>query len=184
MFWTGYNTIDCAFFVTRYNMLYLFKSNAGQKGVTENDMKCPYCLHTDTKVTNKRDSGNLTRRRRECLKCNRRFSTHETVEWSVIKVIKKNGIQEPFSRDKIKVGIVKACEKRPVTENHIEKMINNIEDKVRKRKFPVKTEYIGELISKELKKIDKVAYIRFASVYRDFTDISDFKKEIRDLIKK
>jgi len=147
-------------------------------------MICPYCLNTETKVTNKRDTGDLTRRRRECLKCNRRFSTHEKVEWSVIKVIKKNNVREPFSREKIKIGISKACEKRPVTDIHIDKMINSIEDKIRKRKIPVKTDYIGELISKELKKVDKVAYIRFASVYRDFTDISDFKKEIRDLLKR
>ena len=87
-------------------------------------MICPYCLHEETKVTDKRDTGNLTRRRRECLKCGKRFSTHETVEWSEIKVIKKNGQSEKFDREKIKLGISKACEKRPVKEERIEKMIS------------------------------------------------------------
>jgi len=147
-------------------------------------MLCPFCQHEETKVTDKRDSGNLTRRRRECLKCIKRFSTHETVEWSDVKVIKKNGRREPFKREKVKSGIMKACEKRPVSEEKIEKMLNKIEERIRKKGKEVKSDFIGELISRELKKIDKVAYIRFASVYRDFTDISDFKKEIRDLIKK
>ena len=126
----------------------------------------------------------MTRRRRECLKCAKRFSTHEKVEWSEFKVIKKSGQKQHFDRDKIKSGIKKACEKRPVDEAKIEKMVNNIESRVRKKGKEVETDFIGELVSKELKKIDKVAYIRFASVYRDFTDISDFKKEIRELIKK
>lgn len=147
-------------------------------------MLCPYCSHTETKVTDKRDSGSLTRRRRECLKCEKRFSTHETVEWSELKVIKKNGKREPFSRQKIKSGIMRACEKRPVSEERIEKMINNIEERLRKKGKEVKAIMIGELVSRELKKTDKVAYIRFASVYRDFTDIADFKREIRELIRK
>ncbi len=147
-------------------------------------MQCPFCLHNETKVTDKRDSGRITRRRRECLKCNKRFSTHEAVEWSEIKVIKKSGKRETFDQNKLKMGIQKACEKRPVSEDTINKMINLIEDKIRKRGKEVRTDYIGELVSRELKKIDKVAYIRFASVYRDFTDISDFKKEIKDLISK
>ena len=147
-------------------------------------MLCPYCSHEETKVTDKRDAGNITRRRRECLKCSKRFSTHETVEWDDIKVIKKNGNREPYNREKIKIGVMKACEKRPVSEERIEKMINSIEEKIRKRGKEVKSSFIGELISKELKKIDKVAYIRFASVYRDFADISDFKKEIKELIKR
>jgi len=147
-------------------------------------MLCPFCTNAETKVTDKRDAGNLTRRRRECLKCEKRFSTHETVEWSEVKVIKKNGQRESFDRNKIRLGVMKACEKRPVSEEKIEKMLNMIEEKVRKKGKEVKTDFIGELTSRELKKLDKVAYIRFASVYRDFTDISDFKKEIRDLIKK
>ncbi|MCH7568130.1 MAG: transcriptional repressor NrdR [Nanoarchaeota archaeon] len=147
-------------------------------------MLCPFCSHSETKVTDKRDAGRITRRRRECLKCSKRFSTHEKVEWSEIKVIKKDGKREPFSREKIKIGFMKACEKRPVNEERIEKMLNFIEEKVRKRGKEINTSVIGDLVSKELKKVDKVAYIRFASVYMDFTDISDFKKEVRGLLKK
>ena len=146
-------------------------------------MLCPYCSHTETKVTDKRDSGKITKRRRECLKCNKRFSTQERVEMSELKVIKKSGEKEIFDREKIKRGIIKACEKRSVTEEKIEKMIDNIEIKIRKKPGSVKTSFIGELVSRELKKVDKIAYIRFSSVYRDFTDISDFKKEIRELLK-
>ena len=146
-------------------------------------MLCPFCSNAETKVTDKRDVGKISRRRRECLKCSKRFSTHETIEWSEVKVIKKNGQKEMFQREKVKSGILKACEKRPVSEEKIEKMINQIENKVRKKGKFVKSDYVGELISRELKKTDKVAYIRFASVYRDFADISDFKKEIRGLIK-
>lgn len=147
-------------------------------------MHCPFCSHAETKVTDKRDTWELTRRRRECLKCSKRFSTHETVEWSEVKVIKKGGQREPFNREKVRAGVLKACEKRPVSEERINKMINRIEDKVRRKGKEIKTDVIGELVSRELKRLDKVAYIRFASVYRDFTDISDFKKEIKDLIKK
>ena len=147
-------------------------------------MLCPFCSHEETKVTDKRDAGSMTRRRRECLKCQKRFSTHENVEWSGLKVIKKNGQRATFDRDKIKTGILKACEKRPVSEDKVEKMINRIEERLRKKGKEVKTSFIGELVSRELKRTDKVAYIRFASVYRDFTDISDFKKEIKELIRK
>ena len=144
-------------------------------------MLCPYCSHTDTKVTDKRDLSGITRRRRECLKCAKRFSTRENVEWSEMRVIKKDGRREAFNRDKIKTGIMRACEKRPVDDETIEKMITKIEERLRKRGKEVKTGVIGELVSNELKRVDSVAYIRFASVYRDFTDVSDFKKEIRGL---
>tara|TARA_Y100000310_G_C20646340_1_gene796821 strand:+ start:617 stop:1060 length:444 start_codon:yes stop_codon:yes gene_type:complete len=147
-------------------------------------MLCPFCLNSETKVTDKRDVGKIARRRRECLKCEKRFSTHETIEWSEIKVIKKDEQKETFEREKLRAGILKACEKRPIVEERIEKMINRIEDKIRKRDSVVKSSYLGEMISRELKKIDKVAYIRFASVYRDFADVSDFKKEIKDLVKR
>jgi transcriptional repressor NrdR len=146
-------------------------------------MQCPYCSHTDTKVTDKRDSGAITRRRRECLKCGKRCSTREAVEWSEIKVIKKGGQRQMFDRAKVKYGVMKACEKRPVSEERIEKMLNKIEERVRKKGKEVKSDVIGEMVSGELKRIDKVAYIRFASVYRDFTDISDFKNEIKGLLK-
>src|SRR3989344_1375150 len=147
-------------------------------------MQCPLCLPVETKVIDKRDVGNVTRRRRECLKCAKRFSTHETVEWSELKVVKKNGSREAFERRKITAGILKACEKRPVSEVQVEHLVNKIEERLRKKGKEVKTEMIGEMVSNELRKIDKVAYIRFASVYRDFTDVSDFKKEIKELLKK
>ena len=145
-------------------------------------MYCPYCHNTETKVTDKRDVGKLTRRRRECLKCKKRFSTHELVEFSELKVLKKNGKRELFSKEKVRNGIIKSCEKRPVTKEKIEKMTEIVEKRARLKKGHVDTTYIGELISKELKKTDKIAYIRFASVYREFADLSDFKKEIRSLI--
>lgn len=145
-------------------------------------MQCPFCSHAETKVTDKRDSESITRRRRECLKCGKRFSTREGVEWSELRVIKKDGRREAYDRAKIVTGIRKACEKRPVSEEQIESMTNRIEEKMRKKGKEIKTTVIGELVSHELRKVDKVAYIRFASVYRDFTDISDFKKEIKSLI--
>jgi transcriptional repressor NrdR len=147
-------------------------------------MICPYCSHEDSKVTDKRDVGKFTRRRRECLGCNRRFSTHERVELSDLKVIKKDGKIEVFDREKIKRGVLRACEKRPVDDEKVEAMIDRIENKLRLKKEGVKTSHIGEMVSKELKKIDKVAYIRYASVYREFAEISDFKNEIKELLRK
>ncbi len=147
-------------------------------------MQCPFCLHDETKVTDKRDVENITRRRRECLKCARRFSTHERVGWSDLTVIKKNGSKQAFDRAKVISGIQKACEKRPVQNETIEQMVNKIEDKLRKKGSAVKSVVIGELVSQELKRVDKIAYIRFASIYRDFADISDFKKELSGLVRK
>lgn len=130
----------------------------------------------------KRDFGGITKRRRECEKCKERFNTFESVEKAQIRVIKKDGRLEDFDREKIKRGIVRACEKRSVSTETIEKMMASIEEKLRKMgKKDVKSTFIGELVSRELKKVDKVAYIRFASVYREFEDVSDFKKEIKDL---
>ncbi len=147
-------------------------------------MQCPFCSHSETKVNDKRDIDSITRRRRECLKCEKRFSTHERIEWSGLTVQKKNGERQTFDRSKILTGIQKACEKRPVNDEMIEQMVNRIEDKLRKKGNSVKSSLIGEFVSQELKRTDKVAYIRFASVYRDFADISDFKNEIKGLISK
>lgn len=147
-------------------------------------MQCPYCLHEDTKVLDKRDSGNITKRRRECLKCEKRFNTLENLGDIELRVVKKDGRIEGFERDKLRKGILRACEKRPINTEKIDNMIANIEDKLRKRGKEVKSEIIGELVSKELKKIDTVAYIRFASVYKDFTDLEDFKKEIKEMVNK
>ena len=146
-------------------------------------MKCPYCLHEETKVVDKRDTENITKRRRECLKCEKRFNTNEAVERAEIRVIKKDGRRENFDYEKLKGGVMRAFEKRPVSTEKIDKMLINVEEKLRRSGKDVQTTYIGDLVSKEMKKIDKVAYIRFASVYKDFTELDDFKKEIKELIK-
>lgn len=151
----------------------------GKKGVA---MLCPYCSHLETKVIDKRDSGSVTKRRRECLKCKRRFNTHEFVEKTALRVIKKDGRREDFDCSKLNRGIMRACEKRPVTGETIETMITTIEERLRKKGDEVTSTLIGEFVARELKKIDEVAYIRFASVYREFKDISDFKKEIKGLV--
>lgn len=147
-------------------------------------MQCPYCSHEETKVVDKRETDSLevTRRRRECLKCEKRFTTYERVEID-LRVIKKDGRREAFSRDKVKNGMIKACEKRPVTAEQIESAIDKIESALRGRSSDeIKSAVIGELVSKELKKLDKVAYIRFASVYKDFEDIESFAEEVEQLI--
>lgn len=144
-------------------------------------MRCPFC-NSDTKVTNKRDSENETRRRRECLKCKKRFTTYEKLEATNLRVIKKDGRRENFDSEKIKKGILKACEKRPVSLEKIERAVKDIENKLaQSNKKEIKSESVGEIVMKTLKKLDKIAYIRFASVYRDFKDVSDFKREIKDL---
>ena len=150
--------------------------------VIKKEMRCPYCLHEETKVIDKRDANNKVRRRRECLKCEIRFNTFEEIERLGLRVIKKDGSREEFDRDKLKRGITRACEKRPISTEKIDIMINKIEEKLRKKGKEVESVFIGEVVSKELKKVDKIAYIRFASVYKDFTDLDDFKKEIRGLI--
>jgi transcriptional repressor NrdR len=145
-------------------------------------MNCPYCSCKKTKVTDKRESPEGIRRRRECLKCKKRFTTYEKISLEDLYVIKKDGRRERFNREKLENGINLAFEKRPVEKNKIDKMINEIEEQIRKRgKKEIKTSEIGELVMKKIKRIDNVAYIRFASVYRDFQDIKDFKKEMREL---
>jgi transcriptional repressor NrdR len=145
-------------------------------------MRCPFCNHAETQVTDKRDVDFETRRRRECLKCKKRFTTYEKIESKDLRVIKKDGRREAFDSEKIKKGILKACEKRPVSLEQIENTVHAIESKLKtSNKKEVKTETIGEMIMKELKKLDKVAYIRFASVYRDFKDIDDFKKAMKEV---
>jgi len=145
-------------------------------------MDCPYCFHKESKVTNKRKSPEGIRRRRECLKCGKRFTTYEKIAPEDIYVIKKDGRREKFDREKLERGINKAFEKRPVGKEKIYKMINEIEEQIRKRgKKEITTSEIGGLVMKKIKKIDNVAYIRFASVYRDFQDVNDFKQEINKL---
>lgn len=144
-------------------------------------MICPYCKNIETKVVDKRDSDGVSKRRRECLNCERRFNTVERVEKVELRVIKKDGRIEEFDYEKLKKGINRACEKRPITSEQIDEMLSNIEEKLRTKGKEVRSDYIGELVSRELKKVDKIAYIRFASVYKEFTDIDDFKKELLEL---
>jgi transcriptional repressor NrdR len=145
-------------------------------------MLCPYCLHDETKVIDKRDNESLTKRRRECLKCSKRFNTLEAVERPDFRVIKKDGRRENFDIEKLKRGVLKACEKRPISSEKIDKMLARTEEKLRKRGKEIRSSLIGDIVASELKKVDKVAYIRFASVYRDFRELDDFKKEIKNLV--
>ena len=145
-------------------------------------MNCPYCGNTTLKVTDKRASPNGIRRRRECLKCRKRFTTHEKVDFGDFFVIKKDNSREKFNKEKLERGIYRAFEKRPVSKEEIEKMINEVEEQLRRKgKKEVRSSVIGEIIMKKIKKIDNIAYIRFASVYRNFQDIDDFKKELKEL---
>ncbi|HRR96141.1 MAG TPA: transcriptional regulator NrdR [Candidatus Ratteibacteria bacterium] len=148
-------------------------------------MKCPYCSFLKDKVIDTREINNglQVRRRRECLNCRKRFTTYEEIEMKPIIVIKKDGRREKFNRDKIFSGIQRACEKRPISTEEIEKVIIEIEQELRQkgeREIPSKE--IGKIVIKKLKKLDKIAYIRFASVYREFQDVSQFKKEIDKII--
>jgi len=144
-------------------------------------MRCTFCQHGETKVTDKRNAKESIRRRRECLKCKKRFTTYEKTEPVARYVVKKDGRRELFSRDKAFLGIIKSCEKRNVSHEAADNIIREIEEKLMQKNKEVPTKKIGEHIMKKLKKLDKVAYIRFASVYRDFDDVSDFKKEIKGL---
>jgi transcriptional repressor NrdR len=147
-------------------------------------MECPYCHYNETKVTDSRDTGTLSiRRRRECLKCNKRFTTYEYIELTPVYVKKKDGRLEKFDRNKIKNGIMKALEKRPVDHEKIEEILDSIEEKIRRiGKEQIESKVIGEYVMDALKKTDHVAYIRFASVYRSFTDVSSFQEEVKNLI--
>ncbi len=143
-------------------------------------MKCKFC-GSNTKVTNKRESKQGARRRRECLKCKKRFTTYEKVEEKDIIVVKKDGRREHFLDEKLRLGLIKACQKRPVSMEKIDKIVEDIKEKLVKKGKEVKGEMIGKMVMQKLKKLDKVAYIRFASVYKDFHDVKDFKKEMRGL---
>lgn len=150
-------------------------------------MICPFCSSTETKVIDKRESENLlaTRRRRECLKCNKRFTTYERIETQEITIVKKDGRRELYSRQKLAAGILKACEKRPIEREQIENIVDEVEIELRNMpSTEVASKRIGELVMSKLKQLDKVAYIRFASVYREFTDLKSFEKELVLLRKK
>lgn len=144
-------------------------------------MKCPFCNYPDTGVIESRTIENrlVVRRRRYCKKCHKRFTTHERIELMPLVVIKKDERRESFNRDKIKKGILKACEKRPISMLQIEQMVDEIEDKLKQGPSnEVKTQLIGQMVMNRLKKLDEVAYVRFASVYRHFEDVGSFLKEI------
>jgi len=145
-------------------------------------MKCPYCSNDNSKVTNKRRSPDGIRRRRECLKCKKRFTTYENSIEHDFYITKKDKRREKFNREKLRKGLEKAFEKRPVPQEKIDELVNEIEEQLRRKgKKEIKSSVVGEIIMKKIKKIDNVAYIRFASVYRDFQDVKDFKKEIEEL---
>ena len=147
-------------------------------------MKCPYCLNTKIKVVDKRDIEELgsIRRRRECLGCGKRFTTYERIELTGFSIVKKDGRREKFDRQKLIGGISKACEKRPIPRQNIEKLVAAIEGDLRNNEQKeIPTDEIGKLVMARLRELDKVAYIRFASVYREFTDISSFESELKDL---
>ncbi|MBU4377064.1 MAG: transcriptional regulator NrdR [Candidatus Omnitrophica bacterium] len=149
-------------------------------------MKCPYCGTNRDKVIDSRSSNNSKhiRRRRECLKCRKRFTTYEHVEEMPLMVIKKDSRREPFDRNKILSGLTKACEKRPVSVEQLEKLADAIEMQMQKNfEKEVKASVIGEFAMKQLHAMDQVAYVRFASVYRQFKDINQFMRELKQLLK-
>lgn len=149
-------------------------------------MKCPFCGFIEDKVIDSRptDEGSAIRRRRECTKCNRRFTTYEKVESLPLMVIKKDKSRQPFDRDKLMNGLLRACEKRPVSINDLEKMVESIESQLHNSlQREVTTEDIGEMVMAKLKTMDEVAYVRFASVYRQFKDINTFMDDLRKLLR-
>lgn len=149
-------------------------------------MKCPFCSFTDDKVIDSREAktGDLIRRRRECLKCGRRFTTYERIDEIPYMVIKKDGRRERFDRQKILQGLLKACEKRPVPTARLEAIVDEVERFVHEAPQRERTTAeIGEQLMARLKKLDKVAYVRFASVYLDFKDVKEFMKELKGLLR-
>jgi len=146
-------------------------------------MKCPYCNSNKTRVVDKRPAeAGVNRRRRKCLKCGKRFTTYERIEMYDFAVIKKDGRREKFNRDKLKASILKACEKRPISYKRIEKLVNEVENEIKNlNKTEVKTSFIGDLVMNRLRNLDEVAYVRFASYYKHFTDIESFQNELRKL---
>jgi len=150
-------------------------------------MKCPFCGHTENKVIDSRISkdGKAVRRRRECLNCSKRFTTYEYVEDVLPMVVKKDGRREQFDRQKILNGIKKACEKRPISMESIDKLVENVEQYCQEMQVEeISSTVIGEKIMDELKAFDGVAYVRFASVYRQFRDVGEFMSELKDLLNK
>jgi transcriptional repressor NrdR len=148
-------------------------------------MKCPYCAHLGDKVVDSRESkeGEVIRRRRECLECGKRFTSYERIDEIPYMVVKKDGTRERFDRQKLVAGLLKACEKRPVSVSALEAIADRVEATLQERpEKEIPTEEVGEFVMEELKKLDKVAYVRFASVYRHFRDINEFANELKGLL--
>ncbi|MDF1593625.1 MAG: transcriptional regulator NrdR [Desulfobacterales bacterium] len=150
-------------------------------------MKCPYCAEVDNKVIDSRLSkdGNVIRRRRECLLCTRRFTTYEHIEEIPIMLVKKDGRREEFNRDKVRMGMIRACEKRNISVNQIEEFIEELERDLKEtgeKEIPARE--IGKRVMEKLHQLDDVAYVRFASVYREFKDVNDFMSELKNLLSK
>jgi len=149
-------------------------------------MKCPFCDHEESKVIDSRESkkGLSIRRRRECLSCKRRFTTYEKIEEIPYMVVKKDGTRQPFDSQKLLRGLLKACEKRPIPVSQVEEIVEEIESRLHERADKeIKASEIGQLVMDRLKELDKVAYVRFASVYREFRDVMEFKQELESLLK-
>lgn len=147
-------------------------------------MKCPFCNHTDNSVLDSRltPEEDSIRRRRECAKCVRRFTTYERIEMADISVVKRDGRREPFSREKVLKGIIRACEKRPVKREQMEQLVDQIESQLRQSdKMEVKSRKVGEMVMERLAQLDDVAYVRFASVYKKFKDAKEFVDAIKTL---
>ena len=149
-------------------------------------MQCPFCRHDETKVVDSRASQQFViRRRRECLECGRRFTTYEKIENTPLKVIKKDGPRVPFDRERIRSGLEKACYKRPVSDDQIEEIISEVEASIHEafeREVPSRS--IGELVFELLRAVDQVAFVRFASVYREFKDVNDFVEELQPMLRR
>ncbi len=148
-------------------------------------MRCPYCRVDNDKVIDSRtgQDGFAVRRRRECVHCGRRFTTYERVEEPVLNVVKKDGVREPFSREKIKAGMQKACWKRPVSNEQIESIVSAVEDDAYANfDTEVQSQYLGNLLMQKLRELDQVAFVRFASVYREFKDVRDFVQELQPIL--
>ena len=148
-------------------------------------MKCPYCAHLGDKVVDSRESkeGDVIRRRRECLECGRRFTSYERIDEIPYMVVKKDGTRERFERQKLIGGLLKACEKRPVSVAQVEAIADKLEGMLQDRpEKEMPTAEVGAFVMQELKRLDKVAYVRFASVYRQFRDIGEFMNELKDLL--
>lgn len=150
-------------------------------------MRCPFCNSNENKVTDSRETseGTAIRRRRECIDCNKRFTTYEYVEKTPLMVVKKDGRREPFNHQKILTGLLKACEKRSISVEALEKIANEIEGELQKKfEQELKSHCIGELVMEKLAAVDDVAYVRFASVYRQFKDINQFMRELKGVFNK